>query len=69
MKNLSGRSNFRIPPTAGDMSRTAKLTSYQAKGIRTQADNGVPLNSLAALFGVSVDTVRLIYQRKTWRDV
>lgn len=47
----------------------AKLTCDEVRQIRCLVDNGFSLDSVAALFPVSKQTVSAIKNRKTWRHV
>jgi hypothetical protein len=47
----------------------AKLTPDQVRLIRALSESGTSRNELARLFGVTPGTVRLLVQRRTWKDV
>ena len=47
----------------------SKLTQQQADHIRKCKSNGVPNDSLAAMFGVSASTIRCINHGARWRRI
>ena len=52
----------------GEKGAGCKLTLEQVRAIREAATAGVPSKQLAAISGVSIDNVRRILRRDTWRD-
>lgn len=56
-----------FPNTQGSNNRRAKITDAQALHIRHCALNGVPRDSLAALFGIAKSTVHNIVNDHYWK--
>lgn len=59
----------KLPPMHGENTNFHKLKEHQVIEIRNMIDNGVKKKDIAVMFGVSVDNIRRIARRDTWRHI
>lgn len=58
-----------LPDRRGMLSSSAKLTNSQVIKIRELKKQGEKPKDLAVMFNVSVDNIRRIIRRNTWRHI
>lgn len=62
------RMGLRKAPS-GEKHNQVKLREYQVLNIRKLVNDGVDKKKISDMYGVSVTTIRIIYNRKTWKHL